>query len=266
MKETIQNYIPDYYYSKVVDIVGHESTRHVHDAFEIYYMKEGHCTYHIEEDTYKVLPGDVILIPGNTNHRTTYGGAAHTRLLVNCSYNYIPQAVLERLASIGPLYRNNKVISQLEELFAKIEHEYSHADALSEEVLKCFTAELMFVILRHKNEHETISISNNFITTVQEYIQNNYMNDVKLSSIAEMLSVSQEHLSRVFKQEIGIGFKEYLTKFRLQKAEDMLKHETGRAVSEVAYACGFNDGNYFSYTFKKAYGISPSELRRKKEE
>ena len=266
MKETIQNYIPDYYYSKVVDIVGHESTRHVHDAFEIYYMKEGHCTYHIEEDTYKVLPGDVILSPGNTSHRTTYGGAAHTRLLVNCSYNYIPQAVLERLASIGPLYRNNKVISQLEELFAKIEHEYSHADALSEEVLKCFTAELMFVILRHKNEHETTSISSNFITTVQEYIQNNYMNDVKLSSIAEMLSVSQEHLSRVFKQETGIGFKEYLTKFRLQKAEDMLKHETGRAVSEVAYACGFNDGNYFSYTFKKAYGISPSELRRKKEE
>lgn len=266
MSETIQNYIPDYYYSKVVDIVGHESTRHVHDAFEIYYMKEGRCTYHIEDNTYKVLPGDVILIPGNTSHRTTYGGVAHTRLLVNCSYAYIPEPVLERLASIGPLYRNNKVISQLEELFAKIEYEYSHADVLSAEVLKCFTAELMFVILRHKNEHEKVTTGSDFITTVQEYIQNNYMNEVKLSSIAEMLSVSQEHLSRVFKQETGVGFKEYLTSFRLQKAEDMLKHETGRAVSEVAYACGFNDGNYFSYKFKKAYGISPTEVRRKREE
>ena len=266
MNETIQNYIPDYYYSKVVDIVGQESTRHVHDAFEIYYMKDGSCTYHIEDHTYKVLQGDVILIPGKTSHRTTYGGAAHTRLLVNCSYAYIPGPILERLAAIGPLYRNRKVISQLEELFAKIEYEYSHADALSAEVLKCFTAELMFVILRHKNEHEIVTQSNDFTTTVQEYIQNNYMNDVKLSSIAEMLSVSQEHLSRVFKQELGIGFKEYLTGFRLQKAEDMLKHETGRAVSEVAYACGFNDGNYFSYKFKKAYGISPTEVRRKKEE
>ena len=265
MQEDIKKYIQDYYYSKVVDVVGHESTRHIHDAFEIYYMKEGHCTYHIEDHVYKVLPGDVILIPGNTSHRTTYGGVAHTRLLVNCSYAYIPWVVLERLADMGHLYRNRKAISQLEELFAKIEHEYSHADALSEEVMKCFTAELLFVILRHKNEHEMKKTTgNDFVATVQEYIQNNYMNEVKLSTIAEMLSVSQEHLSRVFKQETGIGFKEYLVKFRLQKAEDMLKHEPGRAVSEVAYACGFNDGNYFSYKFKEAYGVSPTEVRRKR--
>ena len=266
MKEDIKKYIPDYYYSKVVDIVGHESTRHFHDAFEIYYMKERTCTYHIEDLTYKLVPGDILLIPGNTAHRTTYGGVAHTRLLVNCSKEYIPESVLERLPSIGHLYRNNKVISQIEELFAKIEHEYSHADALSADVLKCFTAELLFVILRHKNEHEMKKpAGNDFVTTVQEYIQNNYMNEVKLATIAEMLSVSQEHLSRVFKQETGIGFKDYLVKFRLQKAEDMLKHEPGRAVSEVAYACGFNDGNYFSYKFKEAYGVSPTEIRRKKE-
>ena len=266
MNEAIKKYIPDYYYSKIIDVVGHESTRHVHDAFEIYYMKEGSCTYHIENHTYKVLQGDVILIPGNTSHRTAYGGAAHSRLLVNCSNEYIPEPVRERLGAIGHLYRNRKAISQIEELFAKIEHEYSHADVLSPEVLKCFTAELMFVILRHKNEHEIKKDDSDFVTTVQEYIKNNYMNEVKLSALAEMLSVSQEHLSREFKKETGIGFKDYLVQFRLQKAEDMLKHETGRAVSEVAYACGFNDGNYFSYKFKKAYGISPTEVRRKKEE
>lgn len=266
MNEAIKKYIPDYYYSKIIDVVGHESTRHVHDAFEIYYMKEGSCTYHIENHTYKVLQGDVILIPGNTSHRTAYGGAAHSRLLVNCSGDYIPEPVRERLGAIGYLYRNRKAISQIEELFAKIEHEYTHADVLSPEVLKCFTAELMFVILRHKNEHEIKKDDSDFVTTVQEYIRNNYMNEVKLSALAEMLSVSQEHLSRVFKQETGVGFKDYLVQFRLQKAEDMLKHETGRAVSEVAYACGFNDGNYFSYKFKKAYGISPTEVRRKKED
>lgn len=266
MKESIKKYISDYYYSKVVDIVGHESAMHVHDAFEIYYMKQGNGTYYIEDHMYKILPGDVVLIPGNTSHRTTYGGKVHTRLLVNCSHAYIPEAVLERLTGMGYLYRNHKVIGQLEEVFAKIEHEYSHADALSEEVLKCFTAELMFIILRHKNEHEKASPENNFITTVQEFVQNNYMNEVKLSALAEQLSVSQEHLSRVFKRETGVGFKEYLIRFRLQKAEEMLKHEPGRAVSEVAYACGFNDGNYFSYKFKKAYGVSPTEVRRKKEE
>ncbi len=265
MKEDIKQYIPDYYYSKVVDVVGHESTSHIHDAFEIYYMKEGTCTYYIEDAVYKVVPGNIILIPGNTRHRTTYGGVAHTRLLVNCSPAYIPASILERLGAIGHLYRNNRVISQLEELFAKIEYEYSHAEALSADMLKCFTAELLVVILRHKNEQELKNTGNDFVTTVQEYIQNNYMNEVKLSAIAEMLSVSQEHLSRVFKQETGIGFKDYLVRFRLQKAEEMLKHEPGKAVSEVAYACGFNDGNYFSYKFKEAYGVSPTKVRPKKE-
>ncbi|MBP3609427.1 MAG: helix-turn-helix transcriptional regulator [Lachnospiraceae bacterium] len=266
MKEPVTQYIQDYYYSKVVDIVDHESTRHDHEEFEIYYMKEGSCNYMIDDHTCRVVTGDVILIPGNTSHRTNYGGVPHTRLLVNCSYEYIPASVADRIPTVGYHYRNHKVISRIEELFAKIEYEYSHPDAFSADALKCYTAELFLVILRHKNEHETQPEGSNIIRTAMEYIQNNYMNDVKLSTIAELLSISPEHLSRVFKQEAGIGFKEYLTGFRLQKAEDMLKHETGRAVSEVAYACGFNDGNYFSYTFKKAYGVSPSQVRRKKEE
>ena len=76
-----------------------------------------------------------------------------------------------------------------------------------------------------------------------------------------MLSVSEEHLSRTFKKEITFGFSEYITLIRLQKAENMLKNEPSRAITEVAYACGFNDSNYFSYKFKKAYGITPTQAR-----
>ncbi len=261
MKENITKYIPNYYFSKVVDIIDHESTRHYHNAFEIYYMKDGVGNYFIDKHSYKVMPGDVILIPGNVSHRTNYGGIAHTRLLVNCSYEYIPESILERVLQMGHLYRNSKVIGQLDEIFAKIEQEYSNADVLSQEVLKCYTAELFFLMLRNENEHESLRNGNNLITATLEYIQNNYMNEVKLSTIAAGLAVSQEHLSRTFKQETGVGFKEYLVQFRLQKAEEMLKHEPGRAVSEVAFACGFNDGNYFSYKFKEAYGVAPSKVK-----
>ena len=41
----------------------------------------------------------------------------------------------------------------------------------------------------------------------------------------------------------------------------MLRNEPGRAVCEVAYACGFNDGNYFSYKFKEMYGVSPTRIK-----
>ena len=120
------------------------------------------------------------------------------------------------------------------------------------------------LILRNKNEIEVVQDESNLITNVLEYIQHNYMNEIKLSSVAKNFSVSQEHLSRVFKQETGFGFKNYLINIRLQKAEDMLRNEPGRAVSEVAYACGFNDGNYFSYKFKKEFGVSPTEVKGRK--
>ena len=260
MRGNITKYVPNYYYSKVVDIVDHESTHHYHHAFEVYYMKSGTCNYFIGNHSYKVEPGDVILIPEDIIHRTNYGGVAHTRLLINCSEDYIPAGIIERIPSIGYLYRNSKVATELDAIFANIEREYSLGDELSAEALKCYTTALFLLILRNKNEHEKREEST-LVSAVLNYIQHNYMNDIKLSSAAKLVSVSAEHLSRVFKQETGFGFKEYLTILRLQKAEDMLKNEPGRAVSEIAFACGFNDGNYFSYKFKEAYGVSPTKAR-----
>ena len=264
MKNKITRYATDYYFSKVVDVVDTEASNHYHQTFEIYYMQKGTCNYFIDNHSHKVLPGDIVLIPGGAIHGTNYRGVTHTRQLINCSYEYIPAAIIERLAGIGNIYRNRKVKSQLEELFAKIEYEYGHYDELTEEMLKCYTSQLLLLILRNKNEIEVVQDESNLITNVLEYIQHNYMNEIKLSSVAKNFSVSQEHLSRVFKQETGFGFKNYLINIRLQKAEDMLRNEPGRAVSEVAYACGFNDGNYFSYKFKKEFGVSPTEVKGRK--
>ena len=81
--------------------------------------------------------------------------------------------------------------------------------------------------------------------------------------MAEKNAVSSEHLSRIFKKEIGVGFNEYINSLRLRQAEFMLRNEDGKSVSEVAFACGFNDSNYFSYRFKKAYGVSPINIKNK---
>ncbi len=264
MKGNIAKYIPNYYYSKVVDIIDHESTHHYHHAFEIYYMLDGECNYFIGNRSYHVTSGDVILIPSGTIHRTNYEGMKHTRQLINCAPEYIPSSIIERLASMDYLYRNNKVKKQLDDIFSKIENEYENADALSADVLRCYTAELFFIILRNENKYEGKQDESNLIPRVVKYIRQNYMNEVKLASVAKSFSVSAEHLSRMFKKDTGFGFNEYLTILRLQKAEYMLKNEPGRAVCEVAYACGFNDGNYFSYKFKSAYGVSPTQVKGRK--
>ena len=59
-----------------------------------------------------------------------------------------------------------------------------------------------------------------------------------------------------------MGFSEYLTLVRLKNAEELLKSDMSLSVTEIAYASGFNDSNYFSEKFKSYYGVSPKKYRK----
>lgn len=261
MEQKINGKIENYYYSKAIDRRYSESTQHYHPHFEVYFMKEGKCRYFIDDRSYDVEAGDIIFIPKGIVHKANYLGLPHSRLLINCTEDYIPQIIRDRLDNSKYLYRSREIAKHAENLFAQIEYEYTHPDDFTKYALKCHTAELFFLMLRHPGSQEEASTGNNLIDSVIKYIKENYMGDIKLSGIAKMKSISPEHLSRTFKASTGFGFNEYVTLLRLQRAEEMIKTEPDKTISEIAYECGFNDGNYFSYKFKKMYGISPIKAR-----
>ncbi|MGI5976315.1 MAG: helix-turn-helix transcriptional regulator [Candidatus Limivicinus sp.] len=74
------------------------------------------------------------------------------------------------------------------------------------------------------------------------------------------LGVSEGHLSHVFKKETSYTIIGYLTHYRIHTAMKLLK-DPGRKVYEVAEEVGYNDVTYFSSTFKKLSGMSPSEYQ-----
>ena len=264
MEQRISGKINNYYFSKAIDRRYSESTQHYHPHFEIYYMKEGRCRYFIDDRSFEVESGDIILIPRGLIHRTNYFTTLHSRLLLNFTEEYIPETILNRLSTSGHLFRSKEITKNIEEIFSKIEKEYTDSDELTEVALKALTAELFLLILRTPNNvEEEATTGNELVDNIVGYIKQNYMNDIRLSTVAKMKSVSPEHLSRTFKFCTGLGFNEYVTLLRLKKAESMIKKEPDMTISEIAYECGFNDGNYFSYKFKKMYGISPIKLRNK---
>lgn len=236
------------------------STQHYHSGFEIYFMKEGKCHYFIDDTSIDIVSGDVVLIPALTTHATTYGSKPCSRWLINVDSSMISSTVLSALSNVGYLYRNPKTVKHVENVFELIETEYNRGDFLSPKAIASYIESLLIMMIRYGNEKSS-SESNTIVQATIRYIHENYSSQIRLAQIAKMLSVSEEHLSRTFKKEMTFGFSEYLTLIRLQKAEHMLKNEPSRAITEVAYACGFNDSNYFSYKFKKAYGLTPSEVR-----
>lgn len=85
---------------------------------------------------------------------------------------------------------------------------------------------------------------------------------LSISQIAGLLGLSEGHLSHLFKKETGITVGAYLTRCRIQKAMGLLRQGKMK-VYEVAESCGYRDITYFSGTFKKLTGMSPSEYQNR---
>ena len=238
------------------------ASQHYHNVFELYFLEKGECNYFIDDKCYEVLPGDIVLIPEGTIHKTTYGEGSHGRRLIQCSTHYIPSAVLDQLPSMLYLYRNPSIVDEVKYLLRRIETEFTSPDGYSSEAISSYVSLLFFLLARNKNSRQVIQSGSVYATLTVNYIKNNYGSDIKLSEIARLSSVSPEHLSRFLKKETGFGFSEYLTMVRLQKAEQMLKSEKGRSIASIAYECGFNDSNYFSEKFKRSYGVSPMKYKK----
>ena len=159
------------------------------------------------------------------------------------------------------LYRNPDVVDEINSIFDKIESEYANRDDMSEDIFKCYTNMLFFLMARNPNLCSPQEEDKHYIDSAIEYLQGHLSTEVTLHEMAAKCFVSPEHFSRVFKRRVGFNFSEYVNLLRLQKAESMLRQMNTATITEVAQSCGFNDSNYFSVQFKKLYGISPKKFQ-----
>ena len=102
----------------------------------------------------------------------------------------------------------------------------------------------------------------NLIPKIVEWIHNNYNQPVTFQDFANEHHVSLSYLSREFKNQTGYTFLEYLTNYRMKKAKEFIDRGIDR-VNELCNLVGYEDPKYFSMTFKKIHGVSPSEYMRK---
>jgi two-component system response regulator YesN len=83
---------------------------------------------------------------------------------------------------------------------------------------------------------------------------------LSLDEVSKIVNISPYYFSKLFKEETGENFIEYVTEARIRGAKELLA-DPGISIKEVCAMSGYSDPNYFSRIFKKYEGVTPSEYR-----
>ena len=136
------------------------------------------------------------------------------------------------------------------------------------ETLQCFTQmygilmELMSDINMNKKSENSIYSRN--VSAAMEIIHNNYMKENFYSNeIAKELGISNEYLVKIFKKEVGVSVSETINELRLISAAEKIL-STDMSITDILKAVGVTNHSYFGVQFRKKFGMSPSEYRKRK--
>lgn len=179
------------------------------------------------------------------------------------SLQYHHIAVMEMVSALYRFVSNNDLV--VEEFSGDTRQLYSNLLDLEPEALRKWLLDIS-LLFRENLMNARSRSSKSFVFRAKEYIDNHYFEEeLSLDSICDLLGVSNSYFSTIFKKETGQSFIGYLTSYRMEKAAHLLL-ETAEKSYMIAKSVGYADPNYFSYVFKRQFGVSPSKYRTEQEE
>jgi two-component system response regulator YesN len=146
----------------------------------------------------------------------------------------------------------NKLLTSFDQTFA-IFKEKSDLSVVFKEITRRIVALTLIVKEGRQNQVKAI------VRQAKDIIDRQFTEQLNLEDISHVIGISPFYFSRLFREELGISFSEYITKLRLEKAVSLLAQ--GLSVKECCFSVGYNDPNYFSRIFRKYYDMTPSEYR-----
>ncbi|MBP2655633.1 MAG: AraC-type DNA-binding protein [Firmicutes bacterium] len=257
---------------------------HSHSFIEMIYVYSGQCRQVINDVPIIMNTGDTCIVDMNVQH--VIESAGENDIIINCllSTEYLENIVLARLAGndlftnffIHAIYKsreyNNFMLfrsgrsDKLNKLMLDILCEgFDKAAICSDEIINCYMI-LILTELLHIYSDDSNLADNNVLRSfklpdILRYIHTN-CNDATLASTAEYFHFHPNYLSMMMKKITGRNFTNILHEAKLSKASVLLSNSE-LAVAEIANLVGYQNINFFYQIFKKSYGVTPAEFRKK---
>jgi len=246
---------------------------HWHDCVEISYVRSGRGRYLVEGREYTMEPGDVIVF----NNLEPHGWEAFPpepmiqpvlvfdpSLIWAGEVNLFDYQYIKPFTQRGTNFSNKlpgkhpgtvKIIN----LLVQIEEEYKNKETGYKLMIKAKLLNIITILIRYFQDSnkslDNIHVKQEHLIrleSVLHYIKNNYQNDIRLNEVANIAFMNSNYFSAFFKKTIGLSFKEYIIKLRLNHASELLC--SNMSVIEAATESGFNSISNFYKAHAKYYG------------
>lgn len=248
----------------------HYSDMHHHDFLEISIILEGEAAYSFENHPeINATAGTILLFNPYYRHseRQLNGSCSHQ---LHIGIRNIALDGLKRnfFPNQSPVLHLDKYHHFVMEKAWELVNESCGEQLEFQLMQKALVTQLLVMILRGLNARcETVPSSLNKKEQRQQkivnytiyYLENHHDEEVTLEKLAQDQYVSPTYLSKIFKESTGMGPINYLINIRLNRAKELLKKEN-LTVKEIAAMVGYQDAFHFSKSFKKHFGIAPSNL------
>lgn len=229
---------------------------------KFYYFLEGEGTLILNGDEFHPEPGELYLIPSNTVH-TYFQNPEKPFLKYWCHFNIILNQG-KKLTYCKETTKCKIPKATIVPIFEKLVNTDTSNDPLDVLVEKASLLEILKIFLENFDLDKILpSGTDDLENKINSYIKQNISSNITLNELANIVHLHPNYFIKYFKKHFSITPIEYVNSMKLQMATQILTNDPNKNINNVAYEVGFNDYRYFSRLFKKKYGITPLEYKKK---
>jgi len=247
---------------------------HFHQRHELIYIREGLAEFEIDGRPYLAGPQSLVIIGHLEQHRVRVLQCPYARYVLSIENDLCLQMVREPqllsillhrpAAEISVLTPPPETASLIESYFDRFIEEQTLQKPFWDTRIALLLMDMLLLVYRQDRRIAPVLDDRSGIQTViqiQRDIARDFGGKVVLEEIAERHFISKYHLSRLFRDVTGYGFKDYLIRYRLNEAKRLLR-ESSLSVSAICDACGYGDVNHFIRLFRTHTGTTPLQYRK----
>ncbi len=283
MNVKFENTIPNVEEPKISCFGGHNppslfTHEHIHDEIELLYVRNGSAVAEILADRIPLSRGSILLINRLLNHNYSNISKDFDCIILQ----FKPQNVFDNkivdLKYLVPFYRtasfsyylNNLIDDAANEIALCLNEILKNCTTQSESGKDLILNSLLLKLLYISHKYDIYSLGTDKLTekektirrilNLQKYINSHYAEALSVSFACEYVKLDYHYFSRLFKQQTGKNFIDYLNSVRILNAQQLLT-SSNQSISFISQSVGFQNPSYFNRVFKAVCGVTPKEYR-----